>query len=117
VTPEDFVGAVQDAALAGMAYRGPVRGRWPTLRRMIDSDQRVVFLAEIHAGSAPWYRLAYEAITEETPYAFSKVPQLTDPSRLAASCKPNRGPARAPVFLVNHWITTDPVPLPRRRPK
>ena len=31
---------------------------------------------------------------------------------MAASCKPNRGPESAPLFLVNHWTTTDPVPLP-----
>jgi hypothetical protein len=112
VTPEDFVGAVEDAGLADLAYRGPVTGRWPTLREMIDSGQRVVFLAENHAGAAPWYRLAYRTITEETPYAFSKPQQLTNPARLASTCKPNRGPDKAPMFLVNHWITTDPVPLP-----
>jgi hypothetical protein len=112
VTPEDFVGAVRDAGLAGMAYRGPVSGRWPTLRQMIDGDQRVLFLAENHAGAAPWYHLAYQAITEETPYAFSKPGQLTNESGLAGTCRPNRGPSRAPLFLVNHWITTDPVPLP-----
>jgi hypothetical protein len=37
---------------------------------------------------------------------------LIRPARLAKSCEPNRGPARAPIFLVNHWITTDPIPLP-----
>ena len=51
----------------------------------------MVFLAENHAGAAPWYRLAYDTITEETPYAFKKVTQLTDADRLAASCEPNRG--------------------------
>jgi hypothetical protein len=112
VTPQDFVGAVRTAGLDKLAYRGPVAGRWPTLRQMIDSNQRVVFLAENHAGAAPWYHLAYEAITEETPYAFSKPQQLIGGTDLAATCKPNRGPAKAPMFLVNHWITTDPVPLP-----
>jgi hypothetical protein len=118
VTPEDFVGAVEKAGLGDLVYRGPTgHGRWPTLRQMIDSDQRVVFLAENHAGAAPWYHLAYGSITEETPYAFSKPPQLTDPAGLAASCRPNRGPAGAPLFLVNHWITTDPVPLPSNAAK
>ena len=80
---------------------------------MIDSGQRVVFLAENHAGAAPSYHLAYEAITEETPYAFSKPAQLTAASGLATSCRANRGPsAKAPLVLVNHWITTDPVPRP-----
>ena len=79
---------------------------------MIDDDQRVIFLAENHAGAAPWYRLAYKSITEETPYTFPKVAQLTDPAKLPASCKPNRGPDRAPLFLINHWISTDPAPRP-----
>jgi hypothetical protein len=112
VTPSDFVGAVEEAGLDELAYRGPTTGRWPTLRQMIDRNQRVLFLAENRAGAAPWYHLAYRAITEETPYAFSRPEQLTDRSTLAATCRRNRGPARAPLFLVNHWITTDPVPLP-----
>ncbi|MEN3280863.1 MAG: hypothetical protein V7607_2003, partial [Solirubrobacteraceae bacterium] len=112
VTPADFVKAANDAGLAGLVYGGPITDAEPTLRDMIDSDHRVVFLAENHAGGAPWYRLAYGSITEETPYTFSKVAQLTDSKQLATSCKPNRGPDRAPLFLVNHWISTDPVPRP-----
>jgi len=112
VTPADFVGAVRDAGLEKLVYRGPVTGRWPTLRRMIDTNQRVVFLAENHAGAAPWYHLAYAGAVQETPYAFSSPGELVDPAQLARSCRPNRGSPRAPLFLVNHWITTDPVPLP-----
>jgi hypothetical protein len=112
VTPEDFVGAVGDAKLDRFVYRGSVDGGWPTLREMIDSNQRLVFLAEHHAGAAPWYHLAYKRATQETPFSFSRVEQLTDPANFAATCRKNRGPADAPLFLINHWITTDPVPLP-----
>jgi hypothetical protein len=111
VTPEDFVGAVEDAGLAELAFRGPTGGRWPTLREMIDSHQRVVFLAENRVGAADWYRLAYD-LTEETPYAFPTPERLIGERTLRASCRPNRGPAGAPLFLVNHWVTTDPLPLP-----
>jgi hypothetical protein len=117
VTPEDFVGAVKDAGLAESAYTGPVDGEWPTLREMVDSGKRVVFLAENEAGGAPWYRLAYDGITEETPYAFNKVAQLTRSADLAASCAANRGAAGSPIFLLNHWITTDPLPLPSQADK
>ena len=118
VTPRDFTSAVQKAGLAPLAYRGPTTpGHWPTLREMIDRNERVVFLAEKHAGAAPWYRPAYQSITEETPYSFSRPRQLVDGSELARSCRPNRGPARAPIFLVNHWITTPPVPLPSHAEK
>jgi hypothetical protein len=118
ITPKDFVTSVQRAGLDKLAYRGPTgHGQWPTLRRMIDENQRVVFLAENHAGAAPWYHLAYKDITEETPFSFSRPSQLTSPSQLATSCRPNRGPASAPLFLVNHWITTDPLPLPSNAQK
>jgi hypothetical protein len=117
VTPADFVKAVNAAGLGSLVYGGPITDTEPTLRQMIDADRRVVFLAENHAGGASWYRSAYDSITEETPYTFSKVAQLTDSERLAASCKPNRGADGAPLFLVNHWISTDPVPLPSNAAK
>jgi hypothetical protein len=117
VTPPDFVAAVEDANLGDFVYRGPVGNEWLTLRRMIDTGQRVVFLAENQAGPERWYHLAYESITQETPYSFTEVAQLTEPARLPASCEPKRGPADAPLFLVNHWITTDPVPRPSNAAK
>ena len=78
----------------------------------------MVFLAENHAGAAPWYHLAYEKITEETPYTFTKVAQLTDPAKLPASCKPNRGPPRARRSSSSTTGSrTDPVPLPSNAAK
>ena len=112
VTPADFVGAVREAGLERYAYAGPIGDRAPTLRSMIDSDRRVVFLAENEAGGAPWYRLAYETLVQETPFSFSKAAQLTAPAALPATCRENRGPPGAPLFLLNHWVTTDPLPRP-----
>jgi hypothetical protein len=34
----------------------------------------------------------------ETPYTFRSAADL--------SCAPNRGPAKSPLFLLNHWIET-----------
>jgi hypothetical protein len=112
VTPADFVAAVKDAGLDDLVYRGDTGDDWATLGEMIDDNQRLVLLAENEAGAASWYRPAYRRITTETPYSFSNASDLTDSATLAATCKRNRGPASAPVFLLNHWITTDPVPLP-----
>jgi hypothetical protein len=117
VTPKDFVHAVQAAGLGDLVFQPPASGAWPTLREMIRDNRRVVFLAENHAGGAPWYQPAYAKITEETPYTFKKVAQLVDAGELAASCRPNRGPSSAPSFLINHWISTDPVPLPSNAAK
>jgi hypothetical protein len=113
VTPADFVGAMREAGLERYTLVPPAAGApWPTLREMIDSDRRLVVLAENHAGAAPWYQLAYQRLVQETPFTFKRVSQLTDPAGLAASCRPNRGTAGAPLFLVNHWINTDPLPKP-----
>jgi len=119
VSPKDFVSVVKASGLTKFVYRGPTAaGRWPTLRQMIDSNQRIVFLAENEAGAAPWYHLAYGSITEETPYLFRKTSELTKPAKLPASCAPNRGPKQgAPMFLVNGWISTNPTPLPSNAAK
>ncbi len=112
VAPSAFVKSVDASGLGAIAYRGPTTGSWPTLRRMISAGGRVLFLAEHHAGAAPWYHLAYRRIMEETPYAFSTSSQLTDPAQLKRSCRPGRGPkAGGSLFLVNNWVSTDPVPL------
>ena len=109
VTPADFVEAVGDAGLTRYVFKGLAREPWPTLREMIERNERLVLLAENRAGAAPWYQLAYERLMEETPYDFSRASQLT---ATPTTCPPNRGPAGAPLFLINHWVTTDPVPRP-----
>jgi hypothetical protein len=113
VTPADYVKAISDAGLSSYVYKGLGGSHWPTLREMIEQSQQIVFLAENKAGGASWYQLAYKSLVEETPYKFPKASLLTSSSNLAASCKPNRGPSKgAPLFLENHWVSTDPIPLP-----
>ena len=64
------------------------------------------------AGAAPWYQVGYDRLLRETPYEFRRPAKLLDPARLPASCEPNRGPESAPLFLLNHWVGTDPAPRP-----
>jgi hypothetical protein len=113
LTPADFVAAVDDAGLADYALEPP-RGSaaWPTLREMVERNQRLVVLAENSAGAAPWYQPAYERLVQETPFTFARTTELTDPSNREATCRPNRGPDSASLLLLNHWINTDPLPRP-----
>jgi hypothetical protein len=111
VTPADIQSAFQRAGLLDLVYRGPL-GPFPTLRQMIHSNQRLVVMAENDAGDVPWYHLAYAHALQETPFRFTSAAQLTDPSELATSCRANRGPSSAPLFLVNHWVDTTPTPRP-----
>lgn len=114
VPPAAFVQEVRKAGLEPFAYDGPVTGTWPTLRQMIDSGRRLAIFSEHQGGSAPWYRVGYDAALQETPFAFAKVAQLAEPGLWPASCVPHRGPNTAPLFLINHWITNDPIPLPSK---
>ncbi len=109
VTPEDIERAFDRAGLLDLVYRGPL-GPFPTLREMIDSGQRLVVMAENDAGTIPWYHLAYGDALQETPFTFKTAAALTDPSQLVASCRDNRGPASAPLFLLNNWVDTTPLP-------
>ena len=109
VAPADFVKAVGDAGLGPYMLTPPADGDWPSLREMIDTDRRLVVLAENESGAAPWYQLAYKRLLQETPFSFSRPAQLAD---TASSCEDNRGSPDAPLFLVNNWVTTDPLPRP-----
>lgn len=109
VTPGDIERAFDRAGLLDLVYRGPF-GPFPTLRQMIDSGQRLVVMAENDAGDIPWYPLAYGNALQETPFTFRSAAALTEPPQVAESCRPNRGPASAPLFLVNTWVDTTPLP-------
>ncbi len=111
VSPTDIQRAFEKAGLLDLVYRGPL-GPFPTLREMIDSNQRLVVMAENDAGQVPWYHLAYEQALQETPFRFTSAAQLTDSAKLDASCRPNRGPSSAPLFLLNNWVDTTPTPRP-----
>ena len=43
--------------------------------------------------------------------------QLTDPASSRRAASRNRGPADAPLFLINHWIDTSPAPKPSNAAK
>jgi hypothetical protein len=116
VGPEEFAAVVEESGLGELVYRGPV-DEWPTLAEMIRSGERVLMMAEKPPfDRVPWYHDAY-AISQETPYSFDRPAQLIDPKLLPRSCRENRGPADAPLFLINHWIDTSPAPRPSNAAK
>ncbi|MDH4351003.1 MAG: hypothetical protein OEW56_07635, partial [Gemmatimonadota bacterium] len=84
-------------------YAGPPHGPLPTLREMIERDQRLVIMGENQTGDIPWYLPAY-AVMQETPYTFHAPEDF--------SCSRNRGDRESPIFLMNHWIESTPAPRP-----
>ena len=108
IRPRDVARVFERSGLDRYVWRGRLgRRRLPTLRKMIDRDERVVAMAEHRTGGVPWLRDQFDLV-QETPYRF------TTPAQVAAesSCRANRGNARNPLFLLNNWVDTSPLPRP-----
>ncbi len=103
VDPDDVARCFASSGLEDFVYRGASTSPWPTLREMIDLDQRVVVFAENRVDSVPWYHLAFETI-QETPYGFKTPEEFSN--------RANRGGTSGSLLLMNHWIETTPAPLP-----
>jgi hypothetical protein len=103
VTPKDIEHCFEESGLVDFVYRGPAKPPWPTLREMVESDQRVLVMAENHSEGVAWYHAAFEVV-QETPYEFH------DPSEF--SNRPNRGGTGGSLYQMNHWIETTPMPKP-----
>jgi hypothetical protein len=101
IDPEDVDAAFKDSGLVRYAYIHERDTPFPALRELIESDRRVLVMAEKDngGGSIPWYHDGFE-LMQETPYTFHSADELA----AAASCKPNRGGVGGPLFQFNHWV-------------
>lgn len=106
IDPADMARALEASGLSRFIYHGPTTAPWPTLGAMIERGQRVLIGAEVEGGDLPWYHSVYDGLIQETPYHF------TTPAEF--SCAPHRGDRTGALFLLNHWITAPPAPLPSR---
>ena len=103
VAPADIQRCFAASGLEELVYRGAVAKPWPTLREMVESDQRVLVFAENNAEGVPWYHLVWD-VFQETPYRFLTPEEF--------SSKPGRGGKAGSLLLMNHWIETTPAPKP-----
>lgn len=101
----DTAAIIERSGLVEEVFRGPARHPWPTLRELIDRNERVVVLTETREGAVPWIH-RQPAVVQETPYRFLSAAELAAP----ASCAPNRGDTEGSLLLVNHWVDTTPAP-------
>lgn len=79
---------------------------WPTLRELIDADQRLLVFTDRDGGTYPWYMDVW-AYAWETPYAAKTTDEFV--------CDPNRGDPANPLFIFNHFLT-DVFALPVQAP-
>jgi hypothetical protein len=99
ITTGDTDEAFAESGLDTLLYVHEDGQPWPTLRQLIEDNQRVLVMAENESPPPAYYLHAWD-YTEETPYSFSNLEDFDD-----SSCRPNRGDTDKPFFLLNHWIT------------
>jgi hypothetical protein len=108
VRPRDVARVFERSGLDRYVWRGSLGPRrFPTLREMIERDERVVAMTENNSRGVPWLRDQFD-LFQETPYRFATTAEVAAQS----SCRPNRGNARNPLFLLNNWVDTSPLPRP-----
>ena len=103
ITAADLERAFDQSGLVDFVYTDSVGPPWPTLRHMVETDQRVVVFTENLREGIAWSHPAFDVI-QETPYTFHTPADFTN--------KPNRGRPDGSLYLINHWIETTPMPKP-----
>ena len=103
VTFPDIDRCFRESGLIDFVYRGPTTAPWPTMRELVESDQRVVVMAENQKETVEWYHPALQVL-QETPYSFRDTTQFSN--------EPFRGGTAGSLALLNHWIETTPLPKP-----
>ncbi|HEV8481893.1 MAG TPA: hypothetical protein VGR66_14005 [Candidatus Eisenbacteria bacterium] len=103
VDAHDIERCFQESGLIEFVYRGPFQQPWPTLREMVDTDQRVVVMTENLRQGIPWVHWAFDVV-QETPYTFHHPADFSN--------APNRGGTGGSLYLMNHWIESTPMPKP-----
>lgn len=102
-TPAQMEDAFRASGLFDLVYAATPTAGWPTLRELIDAQQRVLVFAENEGAPGTWYHRGFD-LFQETPYDTGTVAALSSD----ASCGPNRGRPDAPLFLLNNWVATYP---------
>ena len=95
ITGEDTGEAFEQSGLIKYVYTHP-GGPFPTLREMIESDERVLVMSEKAGGSPDWYHPGFE-LTQETHFRAESPEEM--------NCAPNRGQTDSPLFQLNHFIS------------
>ena len=101
----DTATVIRESGLIDEVYLGAAKKPWPTMRELIDRDERVVVMVENHRDGEPWMHYQ-SAVAQETPFHFSTPDEL----RAESSCDPNRGGTDGSLLLFNHWVDTSPAP-------
>jgi hypothetical protein len=91
----DIMAAFDRAGLTKKLVHHRSGAPWPTLGQLTKQRKQLVVFSQHEGGKLPGLLDQYGEMNE-TPYSFKSIAEFT--------CAPNRGPAKARLLLVNHWI-------------
>jgi hypothetical protein len=97
VTPEDTAAVMQAAGLTEYVHTHVLGTPWPTLRELIDKNERLIVFSETPHDAPAWYHPAWKHIWD-TSYTYKSVADF--------DCATNRGQRSNALFLINHWLQT-----------
>lgn len=97
VTPADIAADFDETELLDLVYTHQ-DDAWPTLAEMIEADTRLVVTAENSGPPPAWFHRVWD-LAWDTPYTFTSLDSF--------SCEHNRGELDHPLFLLNHWLSTE----------
>lgn len=97
VTPEDIAADFDETGLLDLVYTHQ-DADWPTLAEMIVADTRLVVTAENSGPPPAWFHRVWD-LAWDTPFTFTSLDSF--------SCEHNRGELDHPLFLLNHWLSTE----------
>jgi hypothetical protein len=93
---DDTVRALRAAGLDELAYSKPTDEPWPTLGELVRDGTPLIVLSQREGGSPDWFMPMF-SLVQDNPYNARTVDEL--------SCRANRGPTNAELFLLNHWVS------------
>jgi hypothetical protein len=96
ITPADTAKAFIASGLINHVHRLVPGEPLPTLRQLIESDERVLVFSDSGAPGVDWYMPAHDFI-QDTPF------HVTAPDQF--SCDFGRGKPDNPLFAMDHWLS------------
>jgi hypothetical protein len=103
VRAADVAAAFQAAGLMPYLFTHALGQPYPTLKEMVQSNQRLVVFTDREGGAYPWYHAMWDYCVE-TPWKAKRPSGLTNRSQ--------RGDQRNELCIVNHFLTA-PTASPR----
>ncbi|MGB1587374.1 MAG: hypothetical protein ACPHJD_01005 [Poseidonia sp.] len=97
VEADDLVAVLEEAGLMEMAYVHTLNEPWPTLRELVEQNQRMVLFWEQAGDTGHPYFHDFLTFSWTTDYA--------EESKEEMDCAPHRGDATQVVFHMNNWLS------------